>query len=1585
MDWLDSFNQEVQGAQQEQGPPPIAPAQLQPEIQKEPTLLVSAESQNGDWLDAFDTQVQEAQKVLEVPQDEESGKTFESWFDEKYSGTKEFLEASGEAAVQLGYGAISFLPSYGLGFATILDEKLKNVLRQDRISETVRRGGFPEDLRPTDLARKPMTQRLEEAKIKTPKEIRALADKSSEFFASVMEEPVTKGGKKVMEKAGELMEWLFHYPKVADEKLAEAGYPNLGYLTGFAGEMLLLKGMHGAAKKGKKVSKTVISRFIKTVEDVKDIKTPAQLNAVSRQVDKILDQLGVTEEQRIVATDQTFRAQRDVGSWIEERSRIKRDAKEVPSAKEITREAKAPIEKERPIEEAPERIRLRDVEKDRLEAIKKEEVIPKPKPQMSSEIERLYDEVMSELPENIRKDIEVISIKQGTFPPEHTGTGGKTLITGKLKEPEKYQIVLEKGEVDLKGTLKHELLHVYSLKHPEMVKKKLGIFGEEAATELLERGLPKPSVRKLNIEEQFGKRVAGEVSDGIKVAEDMGVFETIRAGVEGKKKVGEIMREVKRSRYYEEDLKDFGYVEKDLRSAIRAIKVREFGDVKIGKEIKAKLEKEVVKVKEVKEPKPKVPLVDVERGKPAGVKADLKKYEQPSRVKEELAEIKIRREVEKTPLRTAEGKIVGSKVLAMRIAKSRGMIGEVVRTPDKKGWYVKKTKEMKAKEVDATKKLWDSMLEEEGLGVLDILKEERGAITIREKVKKPIEVLKEEDLPFAMRIKPGAKELTYAEAMKKYDKLKIEHSVKRREVETFGEFNRLDGKKIEFIHHIIHKYNKTLLEAKTIADGFYEGDLGVIGVRAMLAKKIKPPTMLDILKSERGSVVMQPETIKKLRSAVKLRKVSEADLVTEMQRRKVPNSQILRAFPNAFKKTAVKGISEFLKKRQSPEDFLPRRIVKRKTGKMKYARYAPAVTRGDAHTVSTFTKDMPRAPIGEKVRLLATSEGIFTRLGKDIKETFYRPMQKAAKAESDFSTALIKEGNVLKKQFSIGTRQKHARRIELYAIAKQKDGLARLKAQGIKESEIPKELNAKEQIAYDAQQKVYRGLFRDINKARRAAGQQLFPPVENYSPWFHDLAKVGEIEQLSILDNLGQINKAMTRLREIPSQIGKIGRAPGLKGHEKFRAGPETPGYLHLNAFDNFAEYVKIASKAIHIGPTTAYLHELLLPKFKLAENAPNTWRFLSDWLDYQKGREPIMYIENPVMRRRIRELSSNIAVSYITYSFQSALNQMSSMNNTFALLGTFRTADGIAKAMSPFQYARASKESNILTVRSPEVALIESGRTYPLLPGKAGRTASDIWRKTRQIGSQPLMIADDFVAHASWLGAEAKAKRIFRTSKTYKEMSTAKRPAALKKFSRDYADDVVERAQGSASRAARAPIQRTAEGAAVTTLQTFVIAQFDFISRHILGFRNPDITKLEQVARVTRYILGTAAISYAFDIAGMRAPTPTPAKAFLEEKEKSKDYTKSLIAAGKELTEYLPVAGGRLKYGSELGGVAANEVLNLLQGDPTAVPRLLGVPGFNQFLKSFRASGRKGTNIDIIFGRYVEKPKKGRASRQAR
>lgn len=1683
MDWLDNFNQKVQETQQESFPK--APAQLQPAIQAEPaTLPLQEQRPEADWLDAFDKQVQETQEFLETPDDladTPSKKTFDSWFGEKYSGTKEFLEASGESAVQLGYGAISFLPSYGLGFATMLNEKLKNVLRQDRIEETVRRGGFPEDLHPTDLARKPMTQRLEEAKIKTPKEIRALAEDSSAFFSNVMGEPVTKGGKRVIGKTGELLDWLFHYPHVADKKLTEAGYPNLGYLTGFAGEMLLLKGLHGAAKKGKQVSKTIVSRYIKTIEDVKDIKTPAEVKVVSRQVDKILDQLGVTEEQRMIATDKTVRTQQGVGSWLEERAKIRR---EVPSAKEAPREIKAPIKKEELIKEAPERLRVRDAEKDRLEAPKEE----------------------------IRKSVEVAGTQEQIGKPA-------TLIVTELDtkssvtyDPAKHKIIrtakdigartkLDKKTEELyKKTTKTELETVTA----EMKEIRKRLEAKRVATE--------PFVRKLNIEEKFGKQVAEEISNGIKVAEDMAVFETIRAAVASNKKVGEIMKEIKRSRYYEEDLKDFGYSEKDLRSAINAVKVREFGDVKVAERLKTI-------------------RVDVERGRPPGVKADLKKYERPVDVRAEMLERKIRAEAEMAPLRTAKGKIVGSKVLAERMAKSRGLVGDVVRTPDKKGWYVKKTKEMKKAEIKATKKLWDDILKEEDLGEIEPSKttlgrladavgetlwDEKGVIDPRIfelGTRSAVELLKKVHRKVrGTYIKNfGRKENTILEnIMYLHTKGKIDADLTYSSGTMWKGFSKpkykfdkfpqtkdtiqadigiripVEDAKFESImfdpHYLVKSagaksigimgrrftrsfttedlwnyYNNTIKESYRVLqkggklvvkiqdatsrlhiantnemynfavtagfkpiDKFYftrttqlpppvsakniYGGYDIARARKSVVeyqiyekpiRSYKHPrasileAVSEAFKNEKGAVTIQPETVKKLQDSVKRKKVSEADLVAEMKRRGVPNSQILRAFPNAFKKTAVEGTSEFLKGRQEPEDFLPRRIVKRKTGRMKYARYAPAVTRGDAHVVSTFTKDLPRPIFGEKVRTLATSEGLFTQLGKQMREVFYYPMRKAAKTESDFVTTLVKESNQMKRTFSLGTRQKHAERIEKYSVAQQKDGLARLRAQGVKD--IPKKLTPKEQTVYDEMQKVYKNLFVEINKSRRAAGQQLFPPVENYSPWFHDMMQVSKYEKMDILTDLGQINKAMSQLREIPSRIDRVSRAPGMAGHEKFRAGPETPGFLHLNAFDNFNAYARLAGRAIHIGPTTAYLHELLLPQFKLAENAPNAWKFVSDWLDFQKGHEPIMFIENPVTRRRMGELSSNVAVSYISYVWSSVLNQASSLNNTIALIGLPRTIEGAVKLLNPVEHKRASKSSDIITVRSPEVALMAAGRPHPMIPGKIGRTISDALRGARTGGTFPMMLVDSLIAKLSWLGSDAQAKAIFKSSKTYKEMATTKRSKALEDFRKHYADDVVERAQGSATRAARAPFQRTAEGKAATTLQTFVIANFDLLSRQVLGIKNPDITNFQRVQRITRYVAATAMISYAFDFMGMRSPVPQPVKAAKEKAEKlgyvtdTEKFTKISKAVGMELLEYVPIYGGKFKYGSEIGGVLVNELVALGQGDPTAIPRLLGLPLFHQFLKSYRAAERGGTDVDIIFGRYIKKPKTGRAKRSGR
>ncbi len=130
-----------------------------------------------------------------------------------------------------------------------------------------------------------------------------------------------------------------------------------------------------------------------------------------------------------------------------------------------------------------EKARQKVVEKD----LKVDEVIPEPI--MSESLKPIYQEVIDTISPDVRKDISVESIEIIKFPPLYEGEGGRVEIFGKLKEPEKYRIFIEKGE-PVKETLRHELLHIYGLKHPEKVGK--GYFDHEGFVDKLDKDIPKP-------------------------------------------------------------------------------------------------------------------------------------------------------------------------------------------------------------------------------------------------------------------------------------------------------------------------------------------------------------------------------------------------------------------------------------------------------------------------------------------------------------------------------------------------------------------------------------------------------------------------------------------------------------------------------------------------------------------------------------------------------------------------------------------------------------------------------------------------------------------------------------------------------------------------------------------------------------------------------------------------------------------------------------------------------------------------------------------------------------------------------------
>ena len=247
-----------------------------------------------------------------------------------------------------------------------------------------------------------------------------------------------------------------------------------------------------------------------------------------------------------------------------------------------------------------------------------------------------------------------------------------------------------------------------------------------------------------------------------------------------------------------------------------------------------------------------------------------------------------------------------------------------------------------------------------------------------------------------------------------------------------------------------------------------------------------------------------------------------------------------------------------------------------------------------------------------------------------------------------------------------------------------------------------------------------------------------------------------------------------------------------------------------------------------------------------------------------------------------------------------------------------------------------------------------------------------------KKAGIAPLSFVDSVVAHLSWLGAEAQGIAKFKRTKEYKALKPEQRKAAAKKAGHDYADDVVVRAQGSAAKSARSPVQRSAEGKFVTNLQTFTIANFDYITRHVLGIKNPDMSKPKTLAKAIQWVAASTLISEAFHQVGWQSPLPTPIRAYLESMEQTDNKIIAIREAAKEFLEVLPIYGGRFKFGSELTGSIMEQFVRLAGGDLTALPRLKGMYGWSAILKGYRAYKRDGTAADILMGRYIEKPKKG-------
>ncbi|MCK4330870.1 transglycosylase SLT domain-containing protein [candidate division WOR-3 bacterium] len=1282
-----------------------------------------------------------------------------------------------ETVAHLGWGLASWIPSKLSGLGQIGFQKLNNAI-------------FGSEAK--NIKRTPEERELFRKGVYSPKKIREMAEQSESLW-QMLPAPETDEAKFVLEKVGVGLDKVLTPFRIADEYYTKKGYPNLGYALRFAGEMIFFKAAHGFGvrstakikKLGKKIRKKApVAEAEKTLGEVFDeMGIPKEEAIIPTEIPKgitksqkmrahkIAKEKGFTEVERRDLAEQVTgkRSMMDMdrGSAKEFIEELKKGKEEVADAERIGREAREAGEEARIKREEERQIRLRDVETDRLEAIKKE-----------------------------AKE-EVVEVKKPIDTGESLAEEFDLRYIGEAEGLENYGMKVPDGETTIttKGVSREALIK-------KIAKTKKAF--EEKIEKPSEIEPPSEAVKTL-------------ISDDIRTAEDMGLYADIREMIGKKRKVGEIIKEFKQKAYYEEDLKDFGYTEKDIRSSIDAIKA-EMGDKKAIERVRKMLKEEEREVEKIPETEEIEPLIDIERvhpetGRPAGVKEDL------ISIPKEVDEVRMKWEQAQMPITKEDGSIAKSKFVAMKRAKELGKTGDLVKNPKGEGWLVKRTKAQREAEVKAEQREWE-------------------------------EVLKEEEI----------------------------------------------------------------------------GEIGKEGLGERVDVDI------DHLWGEKGAITFHRKTVKKIKDLVKTGAYTRNRVIKELRERGATDEDILRVFPDASVRILNEGIeSKWWKKGQDSLELLPRR-------KLPSGLRAPAITRGEAHTIATM-KDMPARLTAEHLSWENTIR-TFEKLPAEIKETFYRSIKEGESLAFDRLHDLLKRSKKIRHSVSYTSHK----RIGVHSNAVQPDGIAVLAQQGI--TKIPK-LKSKELKAYEDLRAIYDELYIAVNRSRKAAGEKPFPPIGNYATWIQDMTYLDKIEGIGLFSNW----------RTIESKLAEIKKVPSFR-FAKFRAGPEMPRKLNLNPFTVLDTYSKIAANYIEMAPRLAKLNELLTEKFGMAQNAPHAYNFIRHWLNYQAGKIPAWDIAHPTTRWAMRTLNSNIVYSLLAFNIRSALIQPAALASSYTILGEYYTGVGLSHAMSPAKWKMAGKKSKIINTRTPEVAIYEAMEA-------GGKFPSMFKKKVAGVGMIPLTVLDSVAARITLLGAYAKGKQRLKLSEE----------AAW-----NYADDVVIRTQASAARSDVAPIQRTQLGKTVTCLQTFVINHWGFLTKDVLGIKNANINNATIVKRVIRFILATTAVN-AFYEEGLKlnSPNPTPIRAYREIFEETGDPKKAFARGVKEIAEYIPLWGGRLRYGSEIGGPVLSELLKLIEdGNIDALIKLIGIPGSNQFFKMVRAHERRGTDIDIALGRYVEPRKRG-------
>jgi hypothetical protein len=421
-----------------------------------------------------------------------------------------------------------------------------------------------------------------------------------------------------------------------------------------------------------------------------------------------------------------------------------------------------------------------------------------------------------------------------------------------------------------------------------------------------------------------------------------------------------------------------------------------------------------------------------------------------------------------------------------------------------------------------------------------------------------------------------------------------------------------------------------------------------------------------------------------------------------------------------------------------------------------------------------------------------------------------------------------------------------------------------------------------------------------------------------------------------------------------------------------------------MNPVRVFNKYSRNAVDYIHKGPVLAKISELLGEFKEKAVDAEGktkttTWslgdrgasprlaKWLEAWRDTQTGKVPATSLP-PGAQRFMGHIKDNLVSAILSYSFRLPIVQTAALVNTHAMIGTKYTTQGIYDVIASANKGNGKWEymmehSNEMPGRYGgfDVATQFAG-------GKVGKVLGAS-KAAGKFGLVPAQMMDLVTAAATWMGAYRQGVKLFKENVT--------------RASR-YADDVVIKTQGSSRASEISPIQRSMTGKLLTLFQTFAINNWDFFTRDVLGYKNPEVGTKAKMGRAMRLMVGVAMANALYRELGMDPPTPDPVGAAIDEHRAGGSAVDISIEVAKELIEMFPIIGSTAKYSSAPGGPIVDMVYKALRfesnpmGSLDAIAKLAGVPGYGQIRKTTRALSEDRPPFEwLTGGRYKDRPKK--------